>query len=235
MSATQPTQVEALDALQRDTMQRIRTAVPGIVVAYDPVTNAAQIQPAIGGRDVGTGLPISLPILPDVPVMWPRGAGVTIRGELITGDSVLLLVCDRALEDWIALGGVVPGRMTRMHSLADAVALPMLSPLTSPLPPSGGRLVIGRDDGTATITITLPTGGPPVVTIDAPLINLGAAAALGNARVTDPVAAATTMAAWIASAQTVLAGAAALLTLPVPTVPTDFGVIQSGSTKVLSE
>lgn len=235
MSKTQPTQIEALDALARDVRQRTRTATPGIVVAYDPVRNVAQIQPAIGGTDVGSGLPITLPILPDVPVMWPRGAGVTIRGELLPGDSVLLLVSDRAIDDWIALGGTVPGRAARMHSLADAVALPMLSPSTSPLPASAGRLYIGRDDGTATITITLPAGGAPVVTIDAPLINLGAAAALGNARVTDPVAAATTMAAWIASAQTVLAGAAALLTLPAPTPPTDFGVIQSGSTKVLSE
>jgi hypothetical protein len=172
MSKTQPTQIEALDALARDVRQRTRTATPGIVVAYDPIRNVAQIQPAIGGTDVGSGLPITLPILPDVPVLWPRGAGVTIRGELLPGDSVLLLVSDRAIDDWIALGGTVPGRAARMHSLADAVALPMLSPSTSPLPASAGRLYIGRDDGTATITITLPAGGAPVVTIAAPAVQL---------------------------------------------------------------
>lgn len=208
MSATQPTQVEALDQLQRDTMQRIRTAVPGIVVAYDPIRNVAQIQPAIGGRDVGTGIPITLPILPDVPVMWPRGAGVTIRGELMTGDAVLLLVCDRSIDDWIALGGVVPGKLTRTHSLADAVALPMLSPATSPLPVSGGKLVIGRDDGTATITITLPAFGAPMITIDAPVIQLGATA-VEHAAIAEQVIAAID-AAWAAATPTPGDGGAAL-------------------------
>lgn len=208
MSATKPTQIEALDALAHDVRQRTRTATPGIVVAYDPIRNVAQVQPAIGGRDVGTGLPLTLPILPDVPVMWPRGAGVTIRGELLPGDSVLLLVCDRAIDDWIALGGQVPGDVTRMHSLADAVALPMLSPSTPPLPASGGRLYIGRDDGTASITVTLPAGGAPVVTVDAPAILLGSAA-VEHAAIAEQVISAID-AAWAAATPTPADGGAAL-------------------------
>jgi len=64
---------------------------------------------------------------------------------------------------------------------------------------------------------------------------LGTAAALGVARLTDTTAAASTMAAWIAQVQVVAAGAAALLALPVPIPPTDFGVVSSASTKVLAE
>jgi hypothetical protein len=176
VSATKPTPIEALDALQRDTMQRIRTATPGVVVSYDPITNTAAVQPAIGGVDPGSGLPVTLPIYPGIPVCWPRGAGVTIRGELLPGDTVLLLTSDRAIDDWIQVGGTVPGDGRRMHSLADAVALPMLSPLSRPLPASAGRLVIARDDGTASIAITLPSGGAPTVTITAPAVQINSPA-----------------------------------------------------------
>jgi len=63
----------------------------------------------------------------------------------------------------------------------------------------------------------------------------GAAATLGVARLNDLVAADTAMALWITQAQVVLAGAAALLAVPVPTPPTDFGKISDASTKVVSE
>ena len=67
------------------------------VVSYDPITNTAAVQPAIGGTDAGSGLPVTLPIYPGITVCWPRGAGVTIRGELLPGDTVLLLTSDRAI------------------------------------------------------------------------------------------------------------------------------------------
>jgi hypothetical protein len=117
-------------------------------------------------------------------------------------------VSDRAIDDWLAVGAAVPGNARRMFSLADALALPMISPTTRPLPPSAGRLVIQRDDGTASITITLPSGGAPIVTIDAPTIRLGVAA-VEHAAIAEQVISAIDT-AWAAATPTPTDGGANL-------------------------
>ena len=183
-----------------------------------------------------------LPVIPNVPVLYPGLTGMQIRGPLKPGTDGLLIVCDKSIDDWIQTGGPVDATLAGRHKMIDAVFLPGLRSGIAAVAVDPNTFFIGAEDQSAglavdvlTQALTLSTAGP-TATIEAQLsILLGTAAALGVARLTDTTAAASTMAAWIAQVQVVAAGAAALLALPVPIPPTDFGVVSSASTKVLAE
>jgi hypothetical protein len=166
------TLVDALLGWQRDTLERCRTVMVGQVVSYSDPPPRAAIQPVLQGRDaVGTrAVP---PVLPSVPVLWPSFGGFRIQGVLLPGDEVVLLVSDRALDRWLAQGGIVDLESDRTHHVVDALALPCLRTAPRTATPSLDRLTIGRDDGTAVLTIALSGAD---VTVEAPRINLGALA-----------------------------------------------------------
>ena len=52
------------------------TALPGIVQSFDPVAMTVSVQPAVAGRisdEAGKAASVDMPILPDVPVVFPGG------------------------------------------------------------------------------------------------------------------------------------------------------------------
>lgn len=175
MSGSKTTEVDVLDLALADLQSRIRTLLPGLVVAYNPATGRAQVSLAQLSKTTGGQLAKPL-VLPSVPVGWMRFAGMTICGTLLPGDEVMLAVLDRAIDRWLVSGGVVPLESGRMHELHDAIALPMLASAKVPRPAgAAAALTIGREDGTATISLTYGPA-PGVVTVEAPSIRLGATA-----------------------------------------------------------
>jgi hypothetical protein len=167
-----PTMIDTLLGWQRDTLERCRTVMVGQVVSYSDPPPRAAIQPVLQGRDaVGTrAVP---PVLPRVPVLWPSFGGFRIQGMLVPGDEVVLLVSDRALDRWLTQGGVVDLESDRTHHLADALALPCIRTAPRVATPSLDRLTIGRDDGSAVLTIALSGAD---VTVEAPQVRLGSGA-----------------------------------------------------------
>lgn len=117
---------QALKSLQLD----LHTALPGIVQSYDAKTQTADIQPAIKRKkQVGEIFKVvNLPIITKVPVIFPRTQNAFIHFPLEKGDSVLLVFCERSLEQWRSLGGITDPKDARMHDLSDAVCLPGLFP-----------------------------------------------------------------------------------------------------------
>ena len=179
---------------------------------------------------IGAGRVFEAPPLRDLPVAWPRGGGWIQRGELQQGDLCLLIVSDRELGPQLLgpNGQPVDGLSRRMHELSDGIVVPLgLSVPGAVIAPSGGRPLIGREDGSVGIRFSLDD-----LEVEAPAIKLGAGAQLDAARKTDKVGADTAMATHLPAAQLVLTGAATLLGLAVPPVATDFGVITGGSSKV---
>ncbi len=156
MSDVNPTLGEVLEASQRTLAARIHTSIPGQVVVYDPVTNTATIKAAVkdfvfdgdGDRTYDDAIVFST-----VLVMWPRGGGHVVRLPLLPGDTVNLLFAERSIAEWRTSGQASEPLDSRRLSVGYPVAVPGLSPDTSPLSPedavevAAGALVVGRDGG----------------------------------------------------------------------------------------
>ncbi|MHA0917099.1 Gp138 family membrane-puncturing spike protein [Kosakonia cowanii] len=113
--------------LMNATLSALRVATPGIIQSFDPESCTCTVQPAIMGKsDDGQGNVRSqpLPLLVDVPVIFPRGGGCTLTFPVNAGDECLLIFADRCIDFWWQSGGVQEPVDTRMHDLSDAFAIP---------------------------------------------------------------------------------------------------------------
>lgn len=136
MSET-PDEAELLEELAASIKGSMATAIPATVLTYDPTTQTATCKPTVSGRwhipETDTLIPVPLPTVANVPVIF---GGIT--WPLQPGDTVLLVICDRSLDEWKATGQpeTVPLDIRRFD-LTDAVAIPGLRPSTNPIQASG--------------------------------------------------------------------------------------------------
>lgn len=119
-------------------LQSVHTAIPGIVVSYNPATQTANVRPAIK-RLVPTAAEgeftaEALPVIPAVPVLWPRAGASWFAPVLEAGDGVLLIMCETDPNTYLRTGEVSEPGDVRRHSLAHAVAIPGLFPRANALP-----------------------------------------------------------------------------------------------------
>ena len=105
----------------------IWTAFPGIVVSVNFTEMTCQVQPAIQGVIVdpaGKQSTVNLPVLVDVPIVFPGTAGFLITLPLAKDDEVLVIIASRCIDAWWQLGGVQVPLESRMHDLSDGFAIP---------------------------------------------------------------------------------------------------------------
>lgn len=118
---------EHLDAaLTKAISTGLRVAMPGIIQSFDPETVTCVIQPAIIGTKTdgdGNEQPAPLSLLMDVPVIFPRGGGVTLTFPVKAGDECLVIFSDRSIDFWWQSGGVQEPADSRLHDLSDAFAI----------------------------------------------------------------------------------------------------------------
>ena len=115
-------------------LKDLHTAMPGTIISFDPETQLAEVQPGI--RRVFKTLeddnritmtPTDLPLLINVPVIYPRGGGFSITFPVAQGDECLIMFCERAIDTWYRDGGVATPNAKRFHDLSDAVVIVGLS------------------------------------------------------------------------------------------------------------
>lgn len=117
---------QTLEAHRHAIFGSLRVAMPGIIQSFDPDAVTCTVLPAIYGqrlRDDGTLVSEELPIIPDVPVVFPRGGGCTLTFPVKTGDECLLVFSDRCIDFWWQSGGVQEPVDPRQHDLSDAFAI----------------------------------------------------------------------------------------------------------------
>ena len=151
-----PSFEEVLRAAATQAVEGLHVAMPGLVVKYIPGPPAkADIQPLLKRtvifRDASEESEL-LPVIPMVPIIGLRGGGFYVNLPLKPGDGVLLVVCERSIDNWVASSGKVPVDPVdlRKHDLSDAVAIPGLFPDLNPMkvPPINlANLTIGNDTG----------------------------------------------------------------------------------------
>ncbi|WP_405423766.1 Gp138 family membrane-puncturing spike protein [Pantoea stewartii] len=160
----------------------LRVSLPGIVQSFDPETCTCTVQPAIAGQGVdeqGQIKSAPLPLLTDVPVIFPRGGGCTITFPVKTGDECLVIFSDRCIDFWWQNGGVQEPVDPRQHDLSDAFAI--VGPQSQAQKISGistTSVQVRTDDGSS--FIELMQGGN--VNITTPLLTVN-----GNVQVNGTV------------------------------------------------
>jgi hypothetical protein len=146
-----PSLAEVLQAALDNTKAQLHVAMPGTVVSYDEAAQKANVQPQVKSLIIdqdGNEELLSLPELPSVPVVFPRGGGFFVSFPLQPGDQVLLVICDRELNLWKSKGGDTSPQDPRTHHIADAVAIPGCYPFTEVLADAhASDMVLGKDGG----------------------------------------------------------------------------------------
>ncbi len=126
-------------------------SLPGTVQRYDAATQLADVKPQIKGTfedEDGTVSQHSLPVITNVPVVFPGGGGFRVTFPVRAGDTVLLVFADRSLDAWLSEGHETGPDDMRRHALSDAVCIPGLHPNNAPWAgASETNLTLGKDNG----------------------------------------------------------------------------------------
>lgn len=83
-----------------DRLGDVHTMLPGRIDAYDPATQKADVEPLIRRlqRTVDGELKEDLPIIPGVPVVFPRAGAYKITMPVSEGDRCMLVFCESSTE-----------------------------------------------------------------------------------------------------------------------------------------
>lgn len=141
--------IKTLDSRSAD----LHTAIPGIVRSYSATNQTADIEPALlrvvpAADDSEEDPRERLPVLPAVPIAWPRAGGFFLHFPVNVGDSVLLVFCESDINAWRASGRVSDPGVFERHVLSGAVAVPGLYPRTNKNGDASGTYGrIGKEGG----------------------------------------------------------------------------------------
>lgn len=164
---------------QQMASRSINICLPGRILSYDAGSQKASIQPVLG-RKLRDGREEKLPVLSDVPVVWPRSGGAHITLPVSAGDGCLVIFCDRSLDEFKSEGGEVFPDDPRAHDLSDAVAIMGFGPFSS-LGGSSSAIEIKMGGTTFTLDDGNVSIDAPAVTIKAPSTSIeGNVAVKGN-------------------------------------------------------
>jgi hypothetical protein len=165
----------------------VHVALPGRIEKYDAAKQKADVLPL-----VKTPEGESMPVVCNVPIVFPGSGGFRITFPVKKGDVVLLVFSDRSLDIWKSEGGEVDPRDTRQHALSDAVALVGLRSFDDPLEDvPTDSMKAGKDGGTVQVefkddSVEIGGGGGAPAKFGATQIEL-AGGVLNVARATDPL------------------------------------------------
>ena len=118
--------VESQRLAQEGHQARIWTALPGIVQSFDPAAMTVSVQPAVQGRvrdENGKSENVRMPLLVDVPVVFPCGGGFSLTYPIREGDEALVVFSSRCIDGWWQGGETAPPPDGRMHDLSDGMAI----------------------------------------------------------------------------------------------------------------
>lgn len=156
------------------------TALPCIVQSVNLAQMTIVAQPTIQGvtyDENNNPTYVNLPVLADVPIIFPSSGGFMITFPLAQGDEVLVLFSSRCIDAWWQQGGIQVPMEMRMHDLSDGFAIPGPKSLPNVFPSiSATDLQIRNKAGTTLISITAAGNvviTAPTVTINGNLVVTG--------------------------------------------------------------
>ena len=113
--------------LINEAMFRTRCCIPCIVQSYNSENNTVECQPAVRERIInedGTIQYIQLPLLINVPVVFPGSVNFDIKFPLSKNDECLVFFSDLSIDNFWQKGSVQNPVEVRRHDLSDGMAIP---------------------------------------------------------------------------------------------------------------
>lgn len=180
---------QAMKVLSDTIFSMLRVSMPGIIQSFDPIACTCTVQPAISGQvadEAGEFKSAPLPLLVDVPVVFPRGGGCTITFPVKAGDECLVVFSDRCIDFWWQNGGVQEPVDPRQHDLSDAFAfigpqsqaevIGNISTSTLQMRTDDGAAYIELDPNSRAVNIVAPGG----LNVTTPLAKFSAAVTING-------------------------------------------------------
>ena len=168
------------------------TALPGYILEIGDLAGqlTVKVQPTIKGiitDQTGKSSYVTLPPLPDVPVIILGGGGYSAVFPIAVNDEVLVVFSSRNIDGWWQSGGIqVPGDQ-RQHDLSDGFAIVGPRNKTRPISqyPST-TMQLRSDDKTVYMELDQPNGtlnlvAPTLIHMTAPTITLTASSKINLA------------------------------------------------------
>ena len=121
------------EKLRSDVMFNLRCCIPCIVQSYDPGKGTVECQPAIREKIINQNEEIeyqNLPLLLDVPVVFPSTDSWSVSFPLKIGDECLVFFSDLSIDNFWEKGNVQNPIEDRRHDLSDGFAIPCNLSLT---------------------------------------------------------------------------------------------------------
>ena len=149
--------------LINEAMFRTRCCIPCIVQFYNSENNTVECQPAVRERIInedGTIQYIQLPLLINVPVVFPGSENFDIKFPLNKNDECLVFFSDLSIDNFWQKGSVQNPVEVRRHDLSDGMAIPCrmslprreVSPKASIIVDGSGEITFKGDFGSFTGT-----------------------------------------------------------------------------------
>ena len=142
---TTPTLQELIKAAFDHEISNIHTALPGHITKYNSKLQKADVMPNIQKKY--NGKVTDMPIITNVPIVFPRSSEAFIKFPLKVDDGVLLIFSERSLERWLSVGGIVEPGSNRKFDISDCIAIPGLFSFANPIPDNSDNLVVQYKKG----------------------------------------------------------------------------------------
>lgn len=186
----EPTLAEVIRGAIAGKLLDVHTALPGRVKTYDADKQVADVIPMVRGvifTEDDEAVLEELPVIPNVPVSWPRGGGYSLQFPLAPGDHGLLVFNEACIAQWRVSGEMSEPGDLRRHDLSYPVFFPGIAPDSGALPSCGSAAVLDgptiiRLGGTGADFVALSTK------VDSALSNIATFLAAVQATLTGEIA-----------------------------------------------
>lgn len=108
----QPSDAEVIFAAVERKLRGVHTALPGQVVAYDPLTQTATIQIVVQ-VEIARGQYVDLPPLQEVTVAQPLTATHYLHLPITSGDHCVVIFYEQDPSEWLTKGTSTPAILRR--------------------------------------------------------------------------------------------------------------------------
>lgn len=136
-------------------MMDVYTCMPAQIISFDRDNQTCEVQPVLQIKFYDEPEPVNLPIVTDVPVVFPGSGDFWITVDLKPDSYVLLIFSQRAIANWLTQGGVVEPETARKFSLSDAIAIPGINPFPDKIDSFDADCITIRNrDNTVFVKIT---------------------------------------------------------------------------------
>jgi len=119
------TLIEVIDNAVLRAFEDVHTSMPGRFESYDFKTQKATVKPLLKKMYLDETV-LDLPVLGNVPVVFPRTKTSGMTFPINKGDKCALFFSERALEQWYLSGDNTEPGDPRRYDLSDAFAVPGL-------------------------------------------------------------------------------------------------------------